>query len=415
MRYGKGFALVLLVVLCTGCGLWAQQKEESKKTREQLEKERHRLEEDVKLTRRLILQTKSTQKKSLAELQLLESQIRLGERLQSSIQTEVKSIDREIETLSEVTTAMAADVRKLQVSFGHAAYITYKKQNNLSALLWLFSSESFEQAYNRLKYFREFSRYRKQQIFLIKRAQTYLGEKLSEISGKRDKKQQLAESKKQEADRLTRAKKDKNQLVGQLATRESSYHQQLVAYKGSLEAIQREIDKVIREEIEKARLATAKVRTANAAKADVEVVSLGKLSTQFEKNRGKLPWPVSQNKGVITGQFGRQEDASGGVLQNDGVYIGTEKDAPVRAVFSGTVTHVRNNKLIGTVVIVQHGKYRTVYVNFKDVKVKEGQQIATLDEIGTVGANTRTGATELHFLIYNERTPIDPQLWIARK
>jgi septal ring factor EnvC (AmiA/AmiB activator) len=422
MKYGSLACTLLLLaaLVCAQHALLAQSGT-ARKSREELERERHRLEEDVKLTRKLILQTKSGQKKSLAEVKLLENQIRLGERLQNTMQTEVKELDAEIETLSTLTVAMQADIKKLQQGYGRVAYLTYKRQNNTSALLWLLSAETFEQAYYRLKYFREFSRFRKSQIFLVKRTKDYFTQKTAELEQKRGTKQTLVTKRKNEAQQLVRTKAEKNQVLLSLQDRENTYRKQLTAYKTDLEAVQNEIERIIREEIERARAEVAKANKAgetNKAKfeaAERDKNASIKLSGLFEKNRGKLPWPVPQNKGVVTGFFGRTEDASGGEINNDGIYISTEKDAPVRAIFSGKVTHVRTNKVVGTVVIVQHGRFRSVYVNFKDVNVKEGQLLSTLDEIGTVSTNTRTGATELHFLIYNDRTPVDPLQWIARK
>lgn len=414
-------ALVVVVAMVALLPQTTTAQEAARKSREQLERERHRLEEDVKLTRKLILQAKTGQKKSLTEVKLLENQIRLGERLQTTMQNEVKELDTEIETLTELTTAMQADIKRLQQGYGRVAYLTYKRQNNTSALLWLLSAETFEQAYYRLKYFREFSRFRKSQIFLVKRTRDYFAQKSQELEQKRLGKQTLVVKRKSEAQQLVRTRAEKSQLLISLQDRENTYRKQLNAYKADLAAVQNEIERIIREEIERARaeaLRADKAAINNKAKLEAterDKTASVKLSGLFEKNRGKLPWPVPQNKGVVTGYFGRTEDASGGEINNDGIYISTEKEAPVRAVFSGKVTHVRTNKVVGTVVIVQHGRFRSVYVNFKDVMVKEGQQISTLDEIGTVSTNARTGATELHFLIYNDRTPVDPLQWIARK
>jgi septal ring factor EnvC (AmiA/AmiB activator) len=64
------------------------------------------------------------------------------------------------------------------------------------------------------------------------------------------------------------------------------------------------------------------------AKLDLSLTPEAKeLNTDFEKNKGKLPWPVE--KGVITSRFGKQPHPvlKGIVIENNGIDITTEKNA----------------------------------------------------------------------------------------
>ena len=139
------------------------------------------------------------------------------------------------------------------------------------------------------------------------------------------------------------------------------------------------------------------------------------LSDDFESNRGKLPWPVTE--GVITEEFGTHDhpDMPGIKISNNGIDIGTTKGAMVRAVFAGTVVAVASvGGLEGKVVIIKHGEYLSVYSNLQEASVKSGEKIKTKQPIGSVLTGD-DAITELHFEIWKGQTMTDPVGWIAKK
>ena len=378
----------------------------NKQNRNDLEKERDRLEKEIDLTKKLISETRSTRKKSINEISLLKRQITLRENVVKNLAREVEQLETDINDLQAITGSIQKDITKFQTEYAQIAYITYKSQNKISTLLWLMSSENFTQAYNRLLYFREFSNYRKEQIFLLKRTQNYLTEKAAELQQKRIKKAQLAGIRIEESNKLADSHKEKNELISQLLKQETDYRNQVREFKANIRKISAAIDKAIADEVARARAEQEK----NVEKTEIAVIS----SNNFEKNQGKIPWPLPSSKGVITGNFGQMEDPSGGVIDNHGVYISTSEGQEVRAVFQGKVTGIRNVPEFGKVVIIRHGKYMSVYANLQNLQIKEGDEVEALQPIGTVRTSSK-GDSQLHFLVYREKTPINPSEWLAPK
>jgi septal ring factor EnvC (AmiA/AmiB activator) len=134
------------------------------------------------------------------------------------------------------------------------------------------------------------------------------------------------------------------------------------------------------------------------------------LSSSFEENRSKFPWPVS---GFVSQKFGRQEHPvlKGIVLQNDGINIQTKQEEKVKCIFEGEVRAVAFIPSIGTSVIISHGEYFTVYSGLKDVLVKKGQKVNLNQEIGQVQINS-DGVSELRFQIRKSTVALDPQSWL---
>jgi septal ring factor EnvC (AmiA/AmiB activator) len=377
------------------------------KSKVNLEEEKRKLEEEVQLTQKLLEETRKIRKQSNAELQIVNSQIEIREQIVSTLHKQVKNIDEEIENVEKIIAAMQKDIFRLKQEYLEFAYVTYKSHTNLNILLWLFSAETFRQAYNRLRFFKDFSEVRRNQIQLIRRAQVRLLEKKMELENRKTKKNVILKEKKSEYEKLIDNRKQKQNIANELRKQEAYYKKQLNIQKQNMQRIQAAIEQLILEE---------KKATANKPQEEKEGDITAPLSKLFEKNKGKLPWPVSMNHGIITGRFGITEDeVSGGKIMNNGIYINTPSNEKVRAVFGGKVTAVQNLPMIGKVVIIQHGNYRTVYANLSEVYVKVGEEVEALTPIGNLTLNKENEQSQLHFLIYEGKTPLNPEEWIISK
>jgi septal ring factor EnvC (AmiA/AmiB activator) len=130
------------------------------------------------------------------------------------------------------------------------------------------------------------------------------------------------------------------------------------------------------------------------------------LTGDFERNKGKLPWPVS---GTVSMTFGRHEYIKGIWHDNAGVTIDVQSGAAVKAVFEGEVDAIMN---IGDVqaVMVRHGKYFTTYSNLSTVSVSKGERVGTGQLLGRV-----SDGGQLEFVLSDEKgRNQDPERWLRR-
>jgi septal ring factor EnvC (AmiA/AmiB activator) len=403
--WGAAFcgAFVLFFVLSLsnyGC-VWAQKRKQIKKQSrmQQLEYQLLHLEKQLNITEALLEQTRTIQKKSFNELNLLKQQIELRAELLSQLGVQIVHIDNDISRLTELQKAFEKDILTFQVNYGKAAYLSYKVQSELSVLIWIFGSQSFKQAYERIMYFREFSKFRKNQIFLIKRTKKYILEKKKEQQEKKQAKELLLNKRLVEKKKLDSSKEEKDKLYEELKNTEINYQSKIKNYRQDLAKIREKIKELVLESQRDAE---------NSQKSD-------KLSAIFANNRGKLPWPIPMQDGIVTGQFGKNITEAGNEIINDGIYISTRKGQQVRAVFNGKVSLVSKVPFYGMVVIIQHGNYRTVYANLENVTLSKGDEVNILQNIGNIKTNFNTGETQLYFQIYRDFNPINPLYWISNK
>jgi septal ring factor EnvC (AmiA/AmiB activator) len=392
-------ALSAIILLITSLLPLAVQGQESVAA---LKRKREKLEEEIQLTAKLLEQTRQVKQESYTELQLLGQKIKLQERMIRAIGDEIGALDGKIDQYSDLRSAMEHDIEQYRKNYAKAAQTAYKRMGSESVLLWLFSSDSFTQAFERAMYFRAFSQFRKEQIRLIRSTQEALLRKVHDYKSQKAQKEMLLEQQVRQREKLDNAKLEQRKLFGSLKRQESRYKSQIRQYQQSLKKLKDEIADLIR-----------KANEVQMTRAEQDKIF--KLSNSFAKNKSRLPWPIPMPSAVLTGQFGQTKDASGGIVNNEGIYLSTSRGQAVRSVFEGTVTMITKIPSFGQVVIVQHGNYRSVYANLDKVFVEKGQQVETLQNLGTVRTEIRTGETQLYFQIYKDYDPINPEVWLAPK
>ena len=397
----------ILAFLCIGLflfdffspRLFAQTKSFGK--RQELENERKSLEKQIQITTQLLTQTQSQSETAFAQMKLLGEQIKLREQLMGKIQAEISVVKADIkETQREIDT-LEAEIGRIQYRYGQVSYAMYKTLNRVPPGFYVMSAKTVNDGYNRARYFKEFSRYAKSQMELIKRKKAELELKKLDLDRKRMESQLLANKEKQEQNKLEATRKAHSELYTNLKKNEAKYKEKLKEKRKALENLKAEINRLIEEETRKL--------------ANVEKDILLPLSNEFKENKGKLPWPLPSSQGLITTKFGVSMDDQGISVNNNGIDITTGKDQAVRAVFQGKVSEVSNIPFYGKVIILQHGSYFTVYTHLQSSEVEKGQMVEKLQRIGVAKTDKSTGETKVHFQIFKDREPQNPAEWIVNK
>ena len=270
-----------------------------------------------------------------------------------------------------------------------------------SPLLFLLSSDSFQQLARRARYLQEFAHFRQQQVHRIERTQAEIDMQNELLRANKNDKQTALSSRKREQENLKRDEKKQQNMLSQLKSKEKDLSNKLKQQQKKVAALNKKIDDMIRKQTEKASKTTLT--------KEQKLIAGG-----FEANKGRLPWPVE--KGMISGHFGKQQHPvySQVTIDNKGIYLQTVAGSKARAVYKGEVTScflVANTYA----VIVQHGNYRTVYSNLSKLNVKQGDKVEPKQIIGTIFTDAEQDQkTELYFQIYKDRDILNPEVWIAK-
>lgn len=396
----------VLILLLLPSLLFCQQRKE-------LEARRKRLINEIRVTTDQLNETKKTQEVTLDRYLTLKRQIQNRRQLIQTLQKEIQVSTARIERSTEVIESLTEDVKRLKEEYGQLLRSAYRQKLNQTDLLFIFSASSFNEAYRRWQYLKQYDNYRQKQARLISDTQASLSSKINQLEASKEEKQNLLESEERQTWLLEREMNAKNKMLENLKEDEVRLASDLESKEKAHGELNNIIERMIRREMAKRR---KEERTATTApKKERELPRAENLSNAFYDNQGKLPWPVKS--GVISGKFGKQPHPTLKNVQvnNNGIDIQTDRNAVVRAVFGGIVAGVADLPGNNKVIMIRHGNYFTVYSNLEETLVKENQIVKIRDQIGKVGVNSRTRTSELHFEIWKNKTKLNPTGWIAKR
>ena len=366
-----------------------------------LQKKQRKLQAEIEQTNKMLKQTKKDETATLNKLQLIGENIKNQKQLISTLDNEITALNHEMKQLSNTRDSLQVVLEGYKKDYAEMVRQSHYARMQQSPLLFLLSSDSFQQLARRARYLQEFAHFRQEQVKRIENTQAEIDIQNDLLQANKDDKQTALSSRKREQENLQRDKRKQQNMLNQLKSKEKDLSQKLKQQQKKVAELNKKIDDIVRKQ--------AAQSSKTSMTKEQKLIAGG-----FEANKGRLPWPVE--KGMISGHFGKQQHPvySLVTIDNKGIYLQTTAGAKARAVYKGDVTScfmIANTYA----VIIQHGNYRTVYSNLSKLSVKQGDKVEPKQAIGTIFTDPEQDQkTELYFQIYKDRDILNPELWIAR-
>ena len=427
----KSFIIILILsIIVLPFNLYSQD-------RNKLEKEKIKLEKEIASMNKILNETKKTKKMSTSELRVLEKKIAQRKKLIKNINSQMGMLNNEIKSTQQSIGELCKEIAVLKESYAQMLRYAQKNKTNTDKLLFIFSSKDYKEAYQRYIFFRQFGDLQKEKLTQIQSKTNELSKRTNELELKRNNQEKLLQQELKNSNALDKEKKEKQKTVNQLQKKEKQLAKNLQDKQKQVKKLQQQIDNAIAAEVKKQQELAAKKKKQMEAKstsgnskevaANKAAIETAKkknytiattpeevaLSSSFEANKGKLPWPTSQ--GVIVSQYGvhKHPEVKGAVIENKGIDIRTTKGSSVRSIFKGEVSRIAKGPNGLLVVIIRHGEYMSVYANLKSVSVKNGQKVDTKQTIGIVSTN-EDGVSEYKFQIFKGTHHLNPSIWLSK-
>ena len=384
--------------------------------KEELKEKKEQIEEDIQYTNKLLSKTEKNKKTTLSQLNLIKRQIKSREQLIATINSEVEYLKNKIAANEDEIENLNNELDDLKDEYAKMIYHANKIKSRQHKLMFIFSSESFDQAYRRLRYLRQYNDFRREQAEKIQEKKENINDKIAQLKIDTKRKINLLASKEQERQKLKNEKLEEKEVVQKLKSKESQLRNELQQKQQQARKLEKKIESIIAAEMAKSTEKPKEETESSEFKLTPEQVA---LSEDFTSNKGKLPWPTKRGK--ISSTFGTHAHKKLEGIQevNNGITISTSPDSKAIAVYGGNVTKVisiRNKKA----VLVRHGGYFTLYDNLSDVQVSPGEKVATGDIMGTVKTDNSSGETEINFQIWKAKSKgqpekLNPENWILSR
>lgn len=426
-----------ILLLCLTCLFLLDVSAQTTKKIQELENQRNELQQQIAASETLLRSTKKDVKSQLDNLALINGQIEDRKKYIRSIENDVQSLNNEINTLQRQLRGLQRELKDKKDKYGASVQYMYRNKSIQEKLMFIFSAENLSQTYRRLRYVREYADYQRLQAIEIERKQKQVEAKKTELETTRSAKEKLLQEGEAEKKKLEKQEKDKQTILNGLKRKQRNIQNEINKKRRSANRLNAQIDRLIEQEIEKARkraeeearkkakeeaakkgtepIDKSKVVEKPAAKGTVDKFRMNtedrKLSGTFEKNKGILPMPIT-GPYVIVGRYGQYAVTKNVRLDNKGIDIRGKAGAKARAIFDGEVSAIFKYNGLNN-VLVRHGNYISVYCNLSAVAVTKGAKVTTRQEIGTVHVDT-SGNPILHFQLRKETTKLNPEVWLGR-
>jgi len=356
----------------------AQKEAELKQVRSRIERVRKSVNDDVEARDRLSVRLRD------AELSVQQARKDLDDVRARRLQSEAQL--RELEDERAEREAQLAVERDALAGELRTAYVNGREEQ----LKLLLNQQDPAQVGRMLTWYGYFGRARAERIGVIREQLVELAAVREEIVAEAERLQALETEQTQQLDTLRNAQKSRAQAVaaieGQIKTR-SGELRRLESQAGSLEKLITELRKAL------------------------ESVPVAKQAP-FEPLRGKLPWPVQQ--GRVLARFGQPR--AGGSLKWQGMLVGTERGARVRAPFAGRVVYADWLPGMGLMLVLDHGQgYMSLYGHNEELFRKVGDRVESGDVIASVGDSGGHNTPALYFEVRRGREPVNPEQWLQRR
>lgn len=468
----KKLVLVIgIVALCLAavCDAGAKQR-----TSKNIRQQQRQTEQKIKQTDAQIKENARQLRSKLNDLNRLRAESQTIGNSIAALQVSIDSLDAVAKTARDSVAHLDGKLNELKDAYADILRNARRSRMSLSNLAFIFSSNSFSQAFRRANALKQFTRWRERKVGQIRTLRARLEERQRYVDTLMVRQRALASGMSARQSELRRSADETDKLVASLKGKESDLKKLLREQQRQAAALDRELDKIIKEEQRKAALeeqkrkeeerrraeeqrkaeerrkaeekkrneeqqrkdaptpapkpdngSTGKTTPAKPAeqkpagpKADQAKSNSPALSSNFNANKGKLSYPV--NPHTIVKHFGRQQHPvhKNVMVDNAGIDMETSRGATVKCVFDGEVSAIFCPDGYNNVVLVRHGQYLTVYANLGTLAVHKGDKVKTGQALGTVYVDASDNDRSiLHFEIRNAAnaqsiTKENPESWL---
>ncbi len=193
------FSLLMFLIIFTFSTGFSQTK---KKISSQIQL----LEKEISYTNELLKETQKSKDVSLVQIKLLDQQIKKQERLLKKLRQEVQLVNQQISDKQLKVSQKEKELQNLKNEYAQMIVYSQKNLNQYDRMMFVFASKDFNQAFKRVKYFEQYSSYRKKQVQIIEQKQDSLHSSITKLTELKSQKEELRRKEENEISQISKKK-----------------------------------------------------------------------------------------------------------------------------------------------------------------------------------------------------------------
>lgn len=393
-------ALIAALLFCVAPAQ-AQNKKQLEREKASIEKEIARLTGDLEKAR------KST-KTSTKQIKLIKQRINERTRLINNINSQMGLINRQIVRTEDSLRVVRDEIEHMKAEYARVVQSLYGLSQNLNPEGLLYDNEMYNKSYLKMKYFKEYSRYRRHQATIIRRREQQFSDLSLDLQRQRNEKSTLLAQERKQQEALAKEQKQQQRKLSDSQQQEKKLQQQINKKEQQKRKLQQQIQQLINEEVAKSGKGGGTSSTSKGGKKGSATAN-DALSADFMANKGRMPWPVYYKS--VAREFGIYTHPSGGQNRNYGIDLVCTPGTQVYSVCAGTVSRVFTAPNGTKGIIIVHGKYMSVYAGLGTVSVAQGTKVGARQLLGTVASGEET-TSEFSFQVWCGKDALNPRHWL---
>ena len=275
--------IILLLIVLTSSSLSSQ-------TKQDLENQKKQIQQDIKKIE-LKLKTNSKQKKLIvSNAEDINYKIKLQQNLINNINSQLNLILREIDRNENRLSDLKQRELILKDELSKMLLSAYKKKSNLNKLMFVFSSTSFQQAYKRIQYFKQYANFQNKTLSKIKINSDDIKNVIIVLDSQKINKKLLIDENEEIKRDLSIEYTGLNNLIAEVNKNQKRYSAEIKQKQKLTREIDKKIQRLIEEALAKAKKKDGRFELTEEAKL---------ISKNFNANKGKLPSPVIRGSVVL--------------------------------------------------------------------------------------------------------------------
>jgi murein hydrolase activator len=379
----------LLLVLALGVGSSSVAEAAKQPTPAQKEAELRRVNSRIEKVQKEVIEDVAKRDRLNAQLRDAELGVQTARRTLDEVRAQRLAAEARLRDLEQEEARLEAELAAERGALAgelRAAYVNGREEE----LKLLLNQEDPATFGRMLKYYGYFGRARAERIAGIRDKLEHLALVREKIAGERE--------------RLAALEADQERQVGALRSAQQNRTKAVAAIEGEIKSQRGELQRLRSQ----AQVLEKLIANLQKAMQDVPVAK----QAPFEPLRGKLPWPVQH--GRVLARFGQPR--AGGSMRWQGMLIGTDRGARVRAPFAGRVVYADWLPGMGLMVVLDHGGgYLSLYGHNEEIFRKVGDTVPAGEVIGAVGDTGGHNEPALYFEVRRGRQPVDPENWLQKR
>ena len=363
-----------------------------------------RLEKEIAILDGQLKANAGKSSNALNTLTLVQQKISLRKGLIKEGDAEIARLNSQIYRKQKKIDSLKVRLDTMSFYYNRLIKGTYKNRDSRIWYMYILASDNIAQGLRRYSFLKNLSHEMNVQGAKIKESKAALEREKVALDSMRVVAQKLQKTRLAEMDRLKAEQASAQNTIKVLKKEKTKYQNQLSAKKKEVEALKKEMARIVKESMNSSAPSKSKSTKKPAAPIDYT------LAKEFASNKGKLPWPA---EGPIVETFGVHYHPVYTQLKlpdSDGISIAVSAGTKACAVFDGVVKNIIVQPGYNKCVLVQHGDYFTFYCKLGKVSVKAGDKVKTGQVLGTV--EPIGGSSQLHFQLWSSKGPQNPVPWL---